>query len=776
MKKLVYIFSFLILFKCSFGQDWTWQKGSVNSNQNGVYGVQGLFSPTNIPGARSGAAWWKDTSGIIWMFGGEGYGSVSIKGRLSDLWKYNPATNEWAWIKGPTVINQFANYGAIGVSAPTNIPGSRYDANTWIDALGNLWLFGGYGVVSSGSQGFLNDLWKYNPTTNEWVWVSGSNILQQVGLYGTQGVPSFTNSPGCRSGACSWVDNNGDFWLFGGYGYCSFPGLGRLNDLWKYTVSTNEWTWMKGSSNFTGVNGTYGTIGIGTASTSPGGREAAVTWQDTGGSLWLFGGLGVAAASSGYLNDLWKYDISTNQWIWVNGSNISNQFSSYGLQGLPALTNMPGGRFGSISFKDALGNLWLFGGHGYVDSGNAGFLNDMWKLNITTNQWVWIKGQTITNQNGIYGILNISSPTNIPGSRCRAFGWVDTIGYFRLFGGSGYGQSGGLGSLNDMWAYSPCNSIPLPPTNTTNTINLTVCFGNQTTLTATGIGTINWFSSATATSIIGSGNSFITPNLSITTTYYIDNINCEYSNSRIPITVSVVPLPVVTISSGTNSICYGDSVTLISSGAMTYTWNNSVNSNSIVVSPTVTTTYSVLGTDSNNCINNSTIAINTMALPILNVTSSSSLVCLGNTASLTVNGASTYTWSTGSNSPTIVMSPTINSTYTVQGTNTNGCKDSISFTLLVSPCTNLIDSVLIKSEKVHVYPNPSSGFIVIEIEDFDSGKKTEAILTDINGKYVTTFLIKDHKRTILELKSGSYYIKIYNDCVPIFLNKLIIIN
>lgn len=64
--------------------------------------------------------------------------------------------------------------------------------------------------------GSLNDLWNYNPSTNQWTWMSGNDTLDQVGVFGAQGTPSSTNLPSGRGSSVSWTDSNGKLWLFGG--------------------------------------------------------------------------------------------------------------------------------------------------------------------------------------------------------------------------------------------------------------------------------------------------------------------------------------------------------------------------------------------------------------------------------------------------------------------------------------------------------------------------------------------------------------------------------
>jgi N-acetylneuraminic acid mutarotase len=68
-------------------------------------------------------------------------------------------------------------YGTLGSFAAGNYPGGRADASTWTDSSGNLWLFGGngFGFPNSGVFAILNDLWEFNPSTNQWAWMGGSN-------------------------------------------------------------------------------------------------------------------------------------------------------------------------------------------------------------------------------------------------------------------------------------------------------------------------------------------------------------------------------------------------------------------------------------------------------------------------------------------------------------------------------------------------------------------------------------------------------------------------
>jgi N-acetylneuraminic acid mutarotase len=364
--------------------------------------------------------------------------------------------NEWTWMGGSSTVNQSGVYGTRGTPAAGNLPGSRDIATTWTDSSGNFWLFGGFGFDVNGTDLYLGDLWEFNPSTNEWTWMGGSNTAEKGGIYGTLGTPAAGNVPGCRAGASSWTDSSGNFWFFGGNGCSSLLGIvGNLNDLWEFNPSTNEWAWMSGNSVYGYQSGVYGTLGTPAAGNTPGSRGGASNWTDLSGNLWLFGGSGVGSLSdTDYLSDLWEFNPSTSEWTWMGGSNTANQSGVYGTLGTPAAGNIPGGRYSSATWTDPSGNFWLFGGYVY----NVGELNDLWEYNTSTNQWAWISGSSAGTQPGVYGTLGTPAAGNMPGGRFGASSWIDSSGNFWLFGGQGFDAQANCCNLNDLWEFNPSTS------------------------------------------------------------------------------------------------------------------------------------------------------------------------------------------------------------------------------------------------------------------------------------------------------------------------------
>jgi N-acetylneuraminic acid mutarotase len=343
---------------------WSWISGSQSAGAPGVYGTQNQANASNVPGGRMSAVTWVDNTGKLWLFGGKGIDANANTGVLSDLWMFDPLSKQWTWVSGPKVNGQVGSFGTPGMLSSGNVPSSREEAVAWTDISGNFWLFGGYGDDSVGTVGNLNDLWKYDVAAHQWAWMGGTELSDQTGVWGSQGVPSTSNYPGARASAVSWVDPvSGDLWLFGGNGEDASSSAGDLNDLWKYKISTGEWTWVDGSSS-AGAAGTYGTQGV-EGSNAPGARAGGVAWSDPAGYLWLMGGSN--------LNDLWRFNLGNHEWMWVGGAETAFQTSSYGTKGIKATTNLPGSRIGASAWSTSNGRFWFFGG-----GQSTAYYNDLW--------------------------------------------------------------------------------------------------------------------------------------------------------------------------------------------------------------------------------------------------------------------------------------------------------------------------------------------------------------------------------------------------------------
>lgn len=223
-----------------------------------------------------------------------------------------------------------------------------------------------------------------------------------------------------------------------------------------------------------------------------------------------------------------------------------------------------------------------------------------------------------------------------------------------------------------------------------------VCTGSSTSLTATGALTYQW---TPATGLSATTGPVVTASPLSTTMYIVTGTDGNGCSRTDTIKVNVNPLPNVTTGPGT-SICQGSNITLTASGAdSAYAWSpaiglNSVTGSSVIASPASTTAYTVTGTNATGCTNSSTITLTVNPLPAVSA-GADRFICLGDTATLTATGASTYGWSpsTGLSSSagsTVTAFPASSRTYVVTGTDGNGCtnRDTVVVHVLPLPTVN----------------------------------------------------------------------------------------
>jgi len=157
----------------------------------------------------------------------------------------------------------------------------------------------------------------------------------------------------------------------------------------------------------------------------------------------------------------------------------------------------------------------------------------------------------------------------------------------------------------------------------------------------------------------------------------------------------------------------------------------------------------------------------------VSIISSNTLICIGQTATLNANGASTYTWNTSMTGSVISISPTVTTTYSVNGEDMNGCENSSSITVSVSACAGISTSATCDSE-IWIYPNPSSGKIYVD------QVKNNTFLSDLTlyntlGEAVFFQKLVSNKETIeTNLPQGVYFYSILKNGTISIKGKLIV--
>jgi hypothetical protein len=248
-------------------------------------------------------------------------------------------------------------------------------------------------------------------------------------------------------------------------------------------------------------------------------------------------------------------------------------------------------------------------------------------------------------------------------------------------------------SINDGVAFTPSNTAtytvtgtdangctntdtlqvivnPLPVTSAGN--NQTVCSGTTVTLAGSGATSYSWNNN------ISNGVPFTATS---TTTYTVTGTNGNGCVNTAQMTVIVNTLPAVTAGSN-QSVCPGTTVTLNGSGALIYSWNNGI-SNGLPFTPSATTTYTVTGTASNGCSNTAQVQVILNTLPTVSA-GSNQTICPGASVTLSGSGAASYSWN-NSVSNGVAFTPTATTTYTVTGTNANGCSNTAQTTVTINP-------------------------------------------------------------------------------------------
>lgn len=290
--------------------------------------------------------------------------------------------------------------------------------------------------------------------------------------------------------------------------------------------------------------------------------------------------------------------------------------------------------------------------------------------------------------------------------------------------------------------YTAASSPSLTPS---FTLPASICLGDSIQVTAnTGTFAISgytWSTNAT-------GPLMSTPNASVTWAKFLTAgvqtiVLTAQSGTQIASTSNTIlvnPTPVVNVSANPSVICSGNSTTLnagSSTPGLTYSWSPvSSTSQSVVVSPTTTTLYQCVGTNSTTgCKGTGFINITVNPKPTIGISSNTANVCVGSTAVLTATGGASYTWSPGSaTGSSVIVSPTVNTTYTVTGTSSLGCTNTNTVSVTVSTCTGLYEQVA-NELPFSIYPNPAKDRITIKAGDINLNT-VKIELFDVTGKKV----------------------------------------
>jgi hypothetical protein len=316
-------------------------------------------------------------------------------------------------------------------------------------------------------------------------------------------------------------------------------------------------------------------------------------------------------------------------------------------------------------------------------------------------------------------------------------------------------------SFDDFFVMIPCDQAGAvnAPTVSASSSQNTICAGDQISLSANGADLYTWIPGGPGSNIVD------TPLGSVVYTVVGTNTLTGCTNQQV-IPVIVNPSPGVFAVTDKTEICPGETAHLTGYFADSYAWTTGSGNNPISVSPTVTTTYSVIGTNILGCSKTAAVTVAVKSLPNITVFAANNPeICPGEAVNITASGASTYMWSSSS-SPALFQGNPLNvtfgttTTFTVVGTGTNGCSNKSTLSQNVGNCNGM--SELQNWNGLSVYPNPMTSAVTVKS---DNGMILNIEITDVSGRVILSTPVNGDRSTVdvSSLSNGIYYARIYGD-------------
>ena len=452
---------------------------------------------------------------------------------------------------------------------------------------------------------------------------------------------------------------------------------------------------------------TTGATGIGTANGLPTGVTASwigntITISGTptaSGTFYysipLVGGCGTVNASGTIVvtpvNTVGV--ASSSPTLCINTPMISITHSTTGVTGIGTATNLPAGVTASLvgntltisGTPTASGtfsySIPLIGGCGNVNATGLIVVTPAKTVGLASSSPTLCVNTSMTNiTHSISGVTSIGTASNLPAGVTASWatntltisGTPTTSGTFNysipLLGGCGNANATGSIVVNALPTVIASASIP------------TICTGNNTVVSASGISGTSLY---TWNPVAGT----VSP--STQTTYTVTGTDGNGCSNIASVIIYVNSKPTITASSNNSAICIGNKTVVSATGGTgLYTWNPIAGT----VSPTITTTYTVTGTDDKGCMNTASVTVFVNALPTVIAKASLPTICNGSSTVVSAQGAISYIW----NSQVGTVSPSQTTLYSVTGTDKNGCVNTSSVTVqVITPALPIVKDTTI---------------------------------------------------------------------------------
>ncbi|PBQ30874.1 hypothetical protein CNR22_03480 [Sphingobacteriaceae bacterium] len=379
-------------------------------------------------------------------------------------------------------------------------------------------------------------------------------------------------------------------------------------------------------------------------------------------------------------------------------------------------------------------------------------------------------GSTTTiNANGGISYTITSSATSATFAVFPVIETLTTTSAYLISGNNSFGCITSTSQIVQVYGNPTLTAVPL---------KTLVCSGGSVQINASGANTYLWSSGAATSSAVVNPVNAISGPVIFTVTGTFTNTLC-YTEKTVAVSVFI---PTITVS-GNTSACNGGDINLIASGASQnkYTWytvpggapTSTVSQLIIPITAPAVYTISILTTSSTAslCPATKTINVNLYLNPVITATAQRTQICAKESVILHGVGGDTYVWNTGFNTPTINVSPSGTTNYTVTGTDTNGCIGTATIQIKVSSCTGVAD-LTASNLGLKVYPNPNNGQFTIQS---DSDLKLD-LLNEL-GQVIRVIELsaENNYRVSLDvLDKGLYVLRGLNNTNTFYTGKIVV--
>ena len=220
------------------------------------------------------------------------------------------------------------------------------------------------------------------------------------------------------------------------------------SSFWVYNLAIKQWKCLQDNN----ITANFGTKGVFNNTNTPGKRSQSITFVDNSGNLYLMGGTYITYVSSSVeYNDLWKYDITLQQWAWIGGYNThaAGIAGNYGPIGVESQNYYPSSRIFSNPLVSNDGMIYIYGGHAPTYDGYDKY--DLWKYNPNNNSWTLLYKPTNNSQN--IGTVGVEDINNRPGCLLGYTSWFfdNSLWYY---GGSSENNTAETSVQKKVWKFN----------------------------------------------------------------------------------------------------------------------------------------------------------------------------------------------------------------------------------------------------------------------------------------------------------------------------------